>query len=46
MARVLKIKIESNYAGSDAHQIWQGLQTILDLKAKPSCEMPKAYQTS
>ena len=33
-------KIESYYTGSDARQMWQGLQTITDYKGKLSQEMP------
>ena len=31
-------KIQSYYAGSDAHRMWQGLQTMPDYKGKPSRE--------
>ena len=36
---IYRTKIESYYAGSDACQMWQGLQTIPDYKGKPS-ELP------
>ena len=32
--------IESYYTGSDARLMWQGLQTITDLKGKHSRELP------
>ena len=35
-----RTKIESCYAGSDALQMWQGLQTITDYKGKPYHELP------
>ena len=36
----LRTKIESYYTGSDARRMWQGLQTIMYYKGKPSCELP------
>ena len=33
-------EIESYYTGSDARQMWQGLQTITDYKGKHSQELP------
>ena len=35
-----RTKIESYYTGSDAHRVWQGLQTITDYKGKHSQELP------
>jgi hypothetical protein len=35
-----RTKIKSNYTGSDARQMWQGLQTITDYKGKHSRELP------
>ena len=34
-----RTKIESYYTGSDAHRMWQGLQTITDYKGKHSREL-------
>ena len=34
-----RTKIESYYTGSDASQMWQGLQTITDYKGKQSQEL-------
>uniref|UniRef100_A0A4W5KCZ6 Voltage-gated delayed rectifier potassium channel KCNH4 n=1 Tax=Hucho hucho TaxID=62062 RepID=A0A4W5KCZ6_9TELE len=34
-----RTKIESYYTGSDARWMWQGLQTIMDYKGKPSREL-------
>ena len=34
-------KIESYYTGSDPCQMWQGLQTIMEYKGKPSRELPR-----
>jgi hypothetical protein len=36
----IRTKIESYYTGSDARQMWQGLQTITDYKGKHSRELP------
>ena len=36
-----RTKIESYYTGSDAHQMWQGLQTITDYKRETQ---PRAAQ--
>ncbi|KAM9432956.1 uncharacterized protein ACWYII_016820 [Salvelinus alpinus] len=38
--RQYRAKIESYYTGSDARQMWQGLQTITDYKGKHSHELP------
>jgi hypothetical protein len=38
--RQYRTKIESYYTGSDARQMWQGLQTITYYKGKHSCELP------
>ena len=38
--RQYRTKIELYYTGSDAHQMWQGLQTIMDYKRKQSRELP------
>jgi hypothetical protein len=35
-----RTKIESDYTGSDARRMWQGLQTITDYKGKHSRELP------
>ena len=35
-----RTKIKSYYTGSDAHRMWQGLQTITDYKGKHSRELP------
>ena len=35
-----RTKIESYYTGSDACQMWQGLQTFMDYKGKPSHKLP------
>ena len=32
--------MSSHYTGSDARQMWQGLQTITDYKGKHSCKLP------
>ena len=32
--------LESYFTGSDAHQMWQGLQTIINYKGKHSRELP------
>jgi hypothetical protein len=34
-----RTKIESYYTGSDAHRMWQGLQTIKDYKGNQSIEV-------
>ena len=39
--RQYRTKIESYYTGSDARQMWQGLQTIMDYKGKHSCKLPR-----
>ena len=38
--RQYRIKIESYYTGSDASQMWQGLQTVTDYKGKHSRVLP------
>ena len=38
--RQYRAKIESYYTGSDARQMWQGLQTITDYKGKDSHKPP------
>ena len=40
MKHQYRTKIESHYTGSDAHWLWQGLQTITDYKRKYSHELP------
>ena len=36
-----RTKLGSYYTGSDASLMWQGLQTIMDYKGKPSRELPR-----
>ena len=38
--RQYRTKIESYYTSSNAHRMWQGLQTITDYKGKHSRELP------
>ena len=38
--RQYRIKTESYYTSSDAHRMWQGLNTITDYKGKPRRELP------
>ena len=37
---VYRTKIESYYTDSDARLMWQGFQTIMDYKGKPSRKLP------
>ena len=38
--RQYRTKIEIHYTGSEGSRMWQGLQTIMDYKGKPSYELP------
>jgi hypothetical protein len=41
-----RTKIELYYTGSDAHQMWQGMQTIRLQSTAASCPVTRAYQMS
>jgi hypothetical protein len=43
--RQYRTKIEPYYASSDALRLWQGWQTIMDYKEKPSHELPSDKPT-
>ena len=39
-------KVESYYTGYDARYMWQGLQSIMDYKGRPSHDLPNDDQTN